>query len=616
MKTKFITSDFVLDLSGVNYSVQEFNTKISEDVFAKFFFPVEIPIDDRVVSFLGDYQSYEAVIPTNQYTGYLQFEDKISKGQALAQSVENNVLGTQISYGLDEFSNWKKKLAELPLMKFAVPDIHTYATTVISKKYPETSFNFPRIYNKKYSPDQQVWDAFDGYLNDMKTDMSEMRRNYIDVNGAIFNTNIIHPCPYVLYLLKTAISDAGFELRGDILTDADLYQRTVYSGTENFRSKRQAKHTIKVNSLAPDSVETITGNWWVKKEMASHAAEVTLERPGKYKISGTVRINKEKQTWYQYNLDLNGSSFWSKGQSVNNDSYFQDVNIALEINVTSPNSVLKFSCIRHINYEQNYDIANLLITSTALEDISNSAIGNDAGLVENANDIDLSRVVPDITVGDFISTIRKWFNYDFEPRGREIWMNKLNNENPYLAKDWREFELSFGKPKREFQQDISYLIKFPEIEKPLDSMYFDKAGAKINGKENETTIITEVNGYAVPVEVPKPNGHNTAVVQTDSTSMVQLVYYDGLSAGKNNATNPSGCQFPELFSKNWEKWLLRRLNRVKYSWTFKADQERFSQFTVRDYVYCYNNIHIITSWTKNKVDANTYEVNVETEALN
>src|SRR5690606_2020172 len=175
----------------------------------------------------------------------------------------------------------EKKLSELPLESFQVSDIYSYAKTVATKKYPETNFNFPRVFTTKYPATDQVWNAFDGYMNDLKKDGTEMRRNYIDGSGNIFNINIIHPMPHILYLLKTGFEDAGYQLRGDILTDQNLAQKWVYSGTEHFT--RLTQNRLGLVKYAAD-YDQIVG--W---PTVAFYPKLQIEKKGKYRVVGYIR---------------------------------------------------------------------------------------------------------------------------------------------------------------------------------------------------------------------------------------------------------------------------------------------------------------------------------------
>lgn len=135
----------------------------------------------------------------------------------------------------------------------------------------------------------------------------------------------------------------------------------------------------------------------------------------------------------------------------------------------------------------------------------------------------------------------------------------------------------------------------------------------LNGEAGKETSVIEINGYAMPVAKAKEYHTATAQVKKDSDSILALVYYDGLRDGINNAGNPPGCHFPELFGNNWEKWLSQRMNSEVYQWKFMAYMEDMREFSVSDYLYCYHKRHLIKTLNKDKISENTYEVEITTE---
>ena len=613
METKFFADNGTeLDLSNIKISLQETNSKMSDQLFSKFMFPFEIYIDDEFLAAFGDYLSYENSDLDNVIKGNLLFENKTQEATLNILSLEGNQLIGQIDFGLEELPNFNKKLAELPLEKFKVDDIHTFAKTVCEKKYPQTNFNFPRIYTKKYPPDNPVWDAFDGYYNDLKTDGTEMRRNYIDGAGDIYNVNIIHPTPHPIYLLKVGFQDAGYELAGDILTDPDLAQRWVFSGTEYFTSKLQRRYGFIFSSAEFDELFLENG----PDDYALYQKYNTIEKTGIYKIAGTVSFFKARKMISVYKILLNGLEIWSKTQGRDSQTVIQEIPLNFEFNVTEENSILEFYAYTQFHEDTfTNQISNLTVTSNALEDISNESLGEESGVVTNLNEVDLTRAVPDMTFGEYHNIIKNWLNYDTVLIGNIIYMNRIANENPDDIKDFQEFEIL--KPKINLLQKKSFLLKFTDLddEKKKDSMFFDKNGPKINGKETKETDIIEINGYTLPVFIPKPGGYNTANVLRDASNCVALVGYEGMTGTNNNAVNPVGMDFPELFEKNWKKWLRQRINGKEFQWKFLANAETFSQFSIKDKIFCYNNAHNIKSWLKTKVGENTYEIEITTETI-
>lgn len=602
MDIKFITeTGAVLDISSQKISVQENNSKVSNQTFSKIMFPFETLVDENFIQEFGDFASYETRDLETVIPGHLDFEDKLSPAKLNIIDMEGFDLTGQTDYGLDEVPNFEKKLSELPLENFKVFDIHTYAKSVCEKKYPQTNFNFPRIYTDKYSPDDELWDAFNGYYNDLNPEGTEMLRNYINEEGNIFNQNIIHPCPHILYLLKTGFEDAGYQLAGDILNDEDLAQRWVFSGTEYFSKLTQLRTDLSITAMDYDTRFTVT---------AYYNKPLTVPKAGKYRLKGFFNSKGTKGTVATIKLD--GVVIWSFVKSNYDDEirYFN-----FEVAISMDNAVFSFYLIRPYSMqESSTEVIKAELINLEIQNPDDYE-GEDNGVITNLNEIDLSRAVPEITFGELVNRVKNWFNYDMDVKDNIISMNKISSS---VDSEGENFEFAeILRPKRLFLSGKSFLHKFSDLDNnvKLNSIFYDKNGSLLNGKEKTDTNIIEVNGYAMPVSKAKTVAPLTAKVMKEGTDSLALVWYDGLVDGQNNAKNPEGCNHPELFRKNWEAWFRQRIRGQEYQWTFRAPIVQMAKYTVKDYIFCYNNLHIIKSWTKDKVSDNTYEVQIITETV-
>ncbi len=596
METKFISEFGELDLSEIKTTTQENNSKVSDQKFSKFMFPFDILVTQDFIEKHGDYLSYESSNLKNKISGYLVHEGKVHDGELFIQKIKGLRITAQIDFGLEELPNFDKKLSELPLEDFKVDDIYTYARTICDKTYPQTNFNFPRIYTKRYSESDEVWKNFDGYYNDLKPDGSEMRRNYIDGEGGVWNVNIIHPCPHILYLLKTGFEDAGYSLQGEILTDPNLQNRWVFSGTEYFSKLTQLRTGLTVNGSDYDSID-----FW----SANYLKFLTIPKPGKYKITGYFNLFKS----FRAGILLNGSIIWKK---PGNDGIF---GFNIDIVTTTENSVLTF------NFSRVYRSEDLSLTvlkaDLVADDLADESTyeGEDLGVITNLNEIKLARAVPAITFGDLVNVITNWFNYDVEVIDNTVIMNRIQTEDISEPKDFRFMEIP--EPGRILLDKKSFLHKFTEMDEGFtkNSMFYDIDGAKLNGSPKTETSIIEVNGYAMELKRPKPGGYLTANVMKDSDSTVALVEYSGMTGTDNNAINSPGCDHPELFDAYWQKWFRVRLSGQEFNWQKNCTISEISQYSVKDFIFCYNNIHIIKSMTKEKISPTTYSVELVTETV-
>lgn len=598
MEIKFISSLGPLDLSNVNISIQENNSKVSDTMFTKYTLPFDFYATQEFLRNYGDYVSYETTDLQNKVPGYFQFENKVQEADLFIQSIEGHKITAQIDFGFEELPNFSKKLSELPLEKFDVPDIYTYATAICKKKWPETNFNFPRIYTEKYNPDSDPWKTFDGYYNDLKKDGTEMRRNYIDGNGTIFNVNIIHPCPHPLYLLKVGFQDAGFELTGDILSESNLQQKWVFSGTEYFSRLTQRRLGLTVAEMDYD----INPNFGPKQ----YIKNLSIEKQGSYRLKGFFNSKDVKGNKLGIIL-LNNSEIWSFGSNIYSETnHYYD----FEVNIPA-NSTLTFTLLR----VSNSDGTGTVISSEIIGKDLDLGPGEDNGVITNPNRIDLSLAVPEMTFGDFVNTFKNWLNYDIEIINKTVIMNRIGKDDVSNVKDFRFLEVPV--PKRNLLNKKSFLLKFADLDdgQKRDSMYYDYKGQLLNGTEKSDTNIIEINGYTMPLKLPKPGGYNTAFVSKDSTDTVALVEYSGLQYGQNNATYSTGMDFPVLFDTHWLKWLRQRINGQEFNWKPYCKVEEICEYSIKDYIFCYNNVHIIKSINKDKISSNIYQIDITTETV-
>jgi len=613
METKFISERGVEDLSDIAITVEESNSKVSDTMFTKFTLPFDKYASPEFLRMYGDFVSYEANNLKNKIVGKLQFENKIHDAERFFQSGQGFNITNQIDFGFEELPNFDKKLSELNLEKFDVADIHIYAKDVCSKKWPETNFNFPRVYSKKYSPDQQIWSAFDGYYNDLNQEGTEMKRNYVDSTGNIFNINIIHPMPHVLYVLTKGFEDAGLELQGDILTDPVLQKKWMFSATEYFTKVNQYSNVRTISS--DDYYE----QWWENTVLAgsfpvyAYEASESLNFQDTVYVSVTFKVRLVKYRPFRLKVTLNGSEIFSKEEySYDTKEYEETFQTMISVN----NAVITFHVEQSgMNVNVPWNVITYELKSNSIINEESEAQDFDNSLVKNSNTIDLKKAVPDMTFGDFFKIIKNWFNYDLDIVDNVAIMNKINNEEITKIEDFTKYQVFL--PKRNFLNKKSWLLQFEDLDndQKKDSLYFDYQGVKINGSKNEETNEITINGYVMPVKLPKENGYNTAYVMKDSATTLSMVDYDGVKNGQNNANAVSDCDFPALFETHWKNWLKMRLSGQEFSWSYDVNIEKFSQYRIKDYIYAYNNVHIIKNWSKEKISPDTYRVEFTTETI-
>lgn len=611
MEIKFFSKGKILDLSGQKISVSESNSKLSDKMLTKYLFPFDFYMDDEFKATFGDYSAFDSYDLPKTIEGKLLYENVYSDAVFNIIGNEGDFLNGQIDFGFEEIPNFDKALKDLPLETYKVENIHTFAAEICKKVYPQTNFNFPRLYYNRYSPEDKTWDAYNGYVNDLNGNGSAMRNNYIDNDGEIYNVNIIHPCPHLLYLLKLGFSDGGTTLEGDILEDEFLKKQYVFSGTEYFSRKIQRRYGFEFTSEGADQIFIESG----PDDYAEYHKYNTIAKIGTYKIAGIIEYFKASKMIARYSLALNKTVIWSKNGGSSNGTSFEQIPLNIQFEVTTPDSILEFYIYTQYHPKWKHQMSSLSVTSLFLDDNSSEGEQDGEGVITNLNEIDLSRAVPDITFGELVNRIRNFLNYEITSSGNTIYMNKIKRADPSNIKIIPEEFLEI-KPRRNLINKKSFLLKQPDWEndEKSDSIYYDTTGVFTNKEAGELTIVIESNIYAIPVLVAKAQGHETGVIKSYSSNLLQLVKYEGKTGIQNNAKASPELTFPALFYTNWESYLRGRLRSSEFIWSFTASKSGIG-FGINDEIAGYQNIHIIKEWVKD-FSENSVTVSITTETIN
>jgi len=610
MKDKFITSEFEIDLSECKISVTEENPRFKDSFWTKYSLPFDVNMDRNLQSKLGHYSSHLAKGLKRYHEGTHVFEGKLMKGKLEILEIKGNSLKCQIDSGFEDLPNFDTSLSELPLMQIDVADIYLHAEEICKKKYPETVYNFPKLITDQFDLDSEEWKYFDGIINNryQKSWSWIFPRNEVVNDTDVANRNIIHPLPYLLYVLEIGFKDAGFILSGDVLNDETLRQRTVYSGGEYFTTGDQKNYKENVYDLDYTAFTVGYQTTYFKK--------IKITAPGRYRFLGrflmetgdklSIYRNDFEQTIFQTNDP--DSYVLEFSEALGNTIVF-DVSIAEALEGVTIG--FKFDG-KAKNNEFDAEGNNIGVAQIKVNPIrAHSESGDAIPFVFNENRVDLKRAVPDMTFGELVTTIKNWRNYDLIFDGSRVYMNYIKiapGEDPV---DFRNFEIE--KPLRKFTDKQSFIIKFPDTDvAQFDSIYFDENGYKLNGIQNKNTSEITINGFAVPLATFR--GTTTSKI-TDDANVLQLVYYDGLNAaGYNHATNPKGLHGDEI-ARFLQPWFTNRVTNIGFQWTKIVSKNQIKNIDIRTEIFCYGKRQWFKTITKNQITANVYSIEFVTEGL-
>ena len=164
MKDKFVTENFEIDLTGIRTNFTEENPRFKDSVWTKYTLPVEINYDRNFLSKVAQYSSFNNINLPKEHSGYHVFEGRTMKGTLTFSDFRNKTAKIQIDSGFEELPNFETKLSDLQLEEKEVSDIYDHANEICLKKYPETNYNFPKLYTDEFDLQSEGWKYFDSFI--------------------------------------------------------------------------------------------------------------------------------------------------------------------------------------------------------------------------------------------------------------------------------------------------------------------------------------------------------------------------------------------------------------------------------------------------------------------
>ncbi|MCW0492476.1 hypothetical protein [Riemerella anatipestifer] len=612
MQDKFITNTGVeIPLDSTNFTYVEENPRFKDTFWTNYTLPIDISYSRDFLSSFGQYSSLNNIGLKRYHEGIHQFEGRLRKGKLEVLEFKKEMLKIQIDSGFETLPNFEKPLSELPLLNIAVDDIYNHANDIVTKKYPETVYNFPKLYTDEYNLQDEAYKYFDSFINNRNNQEGRttkgFSRNRLENEVDVYNKNIIHPLPYLLYVLTVGFSDAGFRLEGEILEDEYLKYRLIWSGKPYHTSGDQKEHKLNVYSEEYLN-QNVNGNLY----FGEWQKEILIDAPGKYNIKGHF------QTQIGLNdgggrVELNIPTLnFSQSFSVNQSSDIQQsIDISEEQAKEGVKVIFKFKGA--MGYSKvaddgvNLGLAQLQILPKRMH----TKEGVPIPYIYNDNRVNLSKAVPEMNFGELVTAIKNLRNYDLEFEGNRAIMNKIKIDKYKEPEDFRMFEVE--NPTRFFNDKVSFNITFPDEESvATKNIYFDETGYRLNYRSVPKTA-TEININVI--SLPFTMFRSVFTAKAINSNALMLVYYDGLdNNGNNHAQNKKGLMDEEL-AKYLEPWFMNRLTNFRYKWTFICEKNKIRNFNIRSAIFAYNRKHWIKSWTKKSLTSNLYSIEIETETF-
>jgi len=614
---KLIHTNWEIDLSNLKISDREENSAFSDSFSSKITYPFEIDLDNDLDKYFGFISLYETN-PETIYDCYYFHNDKYELAKLEILEVKGRKLSLSYEFGLEQFPNWDKKLSELSLEEFDLPEgvsIYEHAETIINQTYPAVNYNFPQIHTDKYSIDDAEWENFKQIINNRNAGVF-LENVFSPLNGyQALIKNIVQPFVNPIYLLKKIAEDANFMLNGEILFDSNLIKRLVFTTKNNLLISPE--YEFNMGHLYKNHTSFLHPDFFYYKYYNIIKPE-PIEN-GVFRVTGFVRMWKTTDAQNSYfNIFLNGNLIF---QTIDGDSgNYEDRDIDFTFIANSLDNEIR---IEHfVTSIQGSNSSYPLWDDELICDLDFFRVGcidNDGVPYPNLYNepkINLKKSVPEMTCGEYITQLKNWFNYGFDVFPGKVLMNKISNSiDRTQAISLQEFEAK--EPSVKYQSGMSFLHQFADIDSKdyvYKKVFQDRNGFRTeNYTVNSKTNVIEVN--ALPLPNTSREGVNTAHAVEGNETKLYLVEYDGLVNGQNLSKNNTSIFLENCHNEYFFEWLKFRIFAKMFVWDFYSNKANINSMNVKNVIYCYNNYHIIKTLQKTEESPEVFKIEIETETI-
>tara|TARA_R110002126_G_scaffold39767_2_gene117615 strand:- start:31719 stop:33578 length:1860 start_codon:yes stop_codon:yes gene_type:complete len=616
---KIIFDTFEFDLTPYDISIVEDNQWFTGEFYFNYSFPFNFKLTDDLIAVFGELLDDNAKFIQSKYDVTYVFGNKMYPSTFEIESNIGKEVEATFRYGLEAFPLWDKKLRDFNFPTFSVADIYDHAKTLLDRAVgvndiPE--YEFPLINTNKYDTEDVTWSTFLGVINNYDGSASEYVEN-THLPEDFANRNIMQPCLYWYYVLHFCFLEAGFTLKGDIISYTLFRKILLYSSTDFFNRVTPEAITIQL-ALADQVQETALAY--------EFDSDFNLAHSKKYKVTGDIYINtplNESGETYYFKMFYNGVLIDEAYKLTPRLRYIKKgINKVFE--TTTDDTINHILTIEIVDYKFTQPTNREFLANLKVEQIIDGA-AQAPDEIQNLNTINLKKALPDVTFGALIEQTTKFFNLERTIIGKEIHFNFIEDQINYDdAVDLSEYLVL--KPKKTLNKNPSYLFKYKGDSENEDIVYVDKDDVFFtDDKVSSTTEIIEL--ALKPMQFDIKNDIFTVTDQGDiSESDICLIVYDYslnrivsssfFFVGFNIYNKPQSNEQLSLLSiyeTFYQNFLFFLFNAINYEWVFKMYAEILT--TINKKVFAYNRYHIVKSLEKTQISKDLFEVQIETETL-
>ena len=581
--TIFFTEFFKLDLSHLDIKFSEENTFFENDLIKQQSFPFRIPNERNFIPFF-EFVSSDNSVESNKYVnGTLFRNDTYYDAELLILRISSQ-LEAVIYYNSQKLTIFDENLKDLPWSSIEIgDDIFGYAASIVVQNYPDTSVNFVQIYDPDRYKDYEFGDGeYSGYINHNVD--GQFQRGVYDTGFGFSLTRIneMRPFIYLKEVLTFIFDQIGFSVTGDFVDDPSIgkcllyHSNQIFYTNKDFSKKENTAFTLNQFGVSGYLPSYISYNEYVQ--------QVWIYSYGTYKVE----------------INIEGSFPSSLGGSFYLKCYFNGELLSTAVEHSSnEDTAVDFG--RTIDFTFHVTKAQegqlLEIKVICIESVKNSLVGDyqitgtTRPLYQNS--IALKDLLPDITVGEFVASVKQTFNMTsvFDPSAKTVRFDFFNSFiNNQTAIDLSKHMTNHV--PRKMNKSIGYKIPFSDGEI-----------LNLNKKGQFVTQDTGFTEKRIPLE-PLP----TIYIDTEP----DVKHQDGLSIFFFKATSDAKpliidgdiaydrLGFVHKFLRNW---FFQLLNSEQYNLTVHLPIFLSLKLNSESKIWFYNNYFLVHQINRSNINS-------------
>jgi hypothetical protein len=636
----FLFDEFNLkiNLENLNPIFNEENDFLSNEFRNDMTFPIRIPVKNFIS--IADY-NVNSLNTKKIYPGKLYMDGRIIFSTLKILKNQDDFLESVIFFGLENFPGFDKKLSDLDLYySDEIENLKAHALETITRGYPDVNYNFPMIHSKKYDATESQYNGFLGIINNFAA--GAFIENELNEESNVDEIyNIMQPAPYLLHVMKKAVEYSGKELTGDVLNLIDLQKALLFKDGSYYSSLVKEEIPIRIKTDEWQT-ETYSKNGL---QHVSYVKDFTIEKKGDYILIGSFFFCMVKGPVFMpasvENLtDITAIIKKVSGSTTTIYSFGQFGTEVLELNQWP--RVVK----RDVDVEFSFEVGDIIRfeitevkrngTPTLLEDYPEVVAMNlfpvrfrnpdNSPIISllDLNEIDLKRVVPDVTVSDLFNAVRAFKNLGFVVTDTQVIMDFIKPQfNRANALDLSEFDVEF--PLRTYNDERSYELFYKDGKNetyPYPSVYVSRDGFfKENYVTKDTTIPVEIGLLPLPIDTI--NGITTAVAFDDDSSKIFLVFFEPIDEEDLAELKPVTYFNPAttiefIYLNYYKEMIFFLINSETYEHSFIVPVEKFKDVTIQSLIFHHKNFHVFQSMERERLligNKQYWRITAKTESL-